>query len=82
MLPTERGDMFDHIRRRGDAFTIELGIRHCHSVAHQPVSIAEQGLQFFCRHGDERLALGAQRGFLWGAIAKFESMTFSASLGV
>ena len=25
MLPTERGDMFDHIRRRGDAFTIELG---------------------------------------------------------
>jgi hypothetical protein len=25
MLPGEWGDMFDHFRRRGDAFTIDLG---------------------------------------------------------
>ena len=25
MLPPERGDVFDHIRRRDDAFPVELG---------------------------------------------------------
>jgi hypothetical protein len=27
MLPAEWGDLFDHIRRRGDAFPVELGER-------------------------------------------------------
>jgi hypothetical protein len=27
MLPAEWGDMFDHIRRRGDAFPVKLGER-------------------------------------------------------